>query len=169
MMKKNKIDIPSWEIETNESYFEKVNSIDDIRNNFINYSGVEPYGFIYVVEFSNGKLYIGKKNFYRELNVKKGKRELSQMTDKRGSKKKKVIKESDWKTYYGSFKNEELSNGLNSGEVKIDRRFILSLATTKSQLTYLETKYLFSESVLEDDRYLNDNILGKFYRGKILG
>jgi len=31
-------------------------------------------------------------------------------------------------------------------------------------LTYIETKLLFLKEVLENDNYLNSNILGSFYR-----
>ncbi len=44
------------------------------------------------------------------------------------------------------------------------KRYVLMLCKTKKQLTYCETKYLFQYNVLEDDRFINDNILGKFYR-----
>ncbi len=72
--------------------------------------------------------------------------------------KKQVIKESDWKTYYGSA--SEIKS-LPKDEMK---RYVLMLCKTKKQLTYCETKYLFQYNVLEDDRFINDNILGKFYR-----
>ena len=52
-------------------------------------------GFVYLMKATidgRERLYIGKKNFHSKRNVKKGKRELEAMTDKRGSKKKKVIK-----------------------------------------------------------------------------
>ena len=34
-------------------------------------------------------------------------------------------------------------------------------------MTYYETMLQFKENVLESDKFLNDNILGKFYKGKI--
>ncbi len=42
-------------------------------------------------------------------------------------------------------------------------RKILQVAYNKKELTYLECKYQFISEVLEDKKYLNDNILGKFY------
>ena len=53
------------------------------------------HGFIYIIKIPiDGvvRYYIGKKNFYAVRNVKKGKRELEAMVDKRGSKKKRVEK-----------------------------------------------------------------------------
>ena len=44
-------------------------------------------------------------------------------------------------------------------------RKILVICKTKKELTYFECKYLFINEVLETrDNYINDNILGKFYR-----
>ena len=118
-------------------------------------------GYIYVtLHLSTGRKYIGKKNFFHTTNKKLGKKELAELPVARGKKptKKQVVKESDWKTYYGS-----------AAEIKIlpkdeMNRYVLKLCKNKKELTYWETKMLFQYNVLEDDRYINDNILGKFYR-----
>lgn len=117
-------------------------------------------GFVYkITNLDNGKIYIGKKNFFSKRNVKLGKKELAARTDKRKSKKKVVIKEMKWQTYVGS--NKELTEDIKSGATI--KKEILCLAYSKQQLTYLETKYQFQYNVLEIDSY-NGNILGKFYR-----
>lgn len=158
--------LPDWQAMIGETgMLAKVSSIDEVMKTMQKKG--EPHGFVYWILFSNGQMYLGKKNFYSERNVKKGKRELAAMADKRGSKKKKVVKESDWKKYYGSFKNTELVEKLKSGEITIKTRQIIDIAFSKSHLTYLETKYLFSFDVLLDEMYINDNILGKFYSGRI--
>ena len=42
---------------------------------------------------------------------------------------------------------------------------ILQYVSNKKQLTYFECKYLFINEVLDSrNNYINDNILGKFYR-----
>ena len=43
------------------------------------------------------------------------------------------------------------------------KRKILQVAFNKKELTYLECKWQFVLEVLETNKYLNDNILGKFY------
>ena len=44
-------------------------------------------------------------------------------------------------------------------------RRILYYVPNKKLLTYFECKYLFINEVLEQDGvYINDNVLGKFYR-----
>lgn len=120
------------------------------------------HGFIYSIKIKiDGilKYYIGKKNFHSVRNVKKGKGELEAMVDKRGSKKKQIVK-LDYQNYCSSNKaiQEAIKNGVEYEKV------ILHICFSKMELTYQETKHLFSYSVLEDERFLNDNILGKFYR-----
>jgi hypothetical protein len=123
------------------------------------------YGFIYKITYKDPitgeiKFYIGKKQFYSERNVKKGKKELAAMTDRRGSKKKKVNKESDWLKYQSS------NEFLKTTEPWNLEKEILMLCYTKTELTYQETKHLFVHGVLESDLYLNGNILSKFFKTK---
>jgi len=125
----------------------------------------EYYGYVYMtVHTKTGRSYIGKKAFCLTSNKKLGKKELAALPITRGKRptKKTVVKESDWKTYYGS--NTEVKS-LPKDEMK---RYVLMLCKTKKQLTYWETKCLFQYNVLEDDRFMNDNILGKFYRKDLL-
>ena len=134
------------------------------------------YGFIYEVEhIPSGKKYLGKKVLFFERNKKLGKRELAALKEERKSKgiggrvpaKKKVITESDWESYYGSQK--EILQLVKNGETKDFKRLILKFVMDKKQLTYFECKYLFINEVLETrNDYINDNILGKFYRKDFL-
>lgn len=137
-----------------------VPEVEDMIND-PSFDYTEYYGYIYMtVHTKTGRSYIGKKAFQHTTNKKLGKKELAELPVTRGKKpvKKQVIKESDWKTYYGSASEIKL---LPKDEMK---RYVLMLCKTKKQLTYCETKYLFHYNVLEDDRFINDNILGKFYR-----
>jgi hypothetical protein len=63
------------------------------------------YGFIYMTTHkATGKSYIGKKILYHTKKMKIGKRELAKMEHVVGRRPsyKLAVKESDWKTYYGS-------------------------------------------------------------------
>ena len=127
--------------------------------------GPDAFGFIYITTHKlSGISYIGKKSLYHTSNKKLGKKELAEIPVTRGKRpsKKIVVKESDWKTYYGS--NTEVKS-LPKDELK---RYVLMLCRNKKELTYWETKCLFQYNVLEDDRYMNDNILGKFYRKDLI-
>jgi hypothetical protein len=138
-------------------YKEKViNSIEDMPQ--------ETFGFIYITTHKpSGKSYIGKKSLYHNVKRKLTKKELAEQTG-RGRKPttQTIQKESDWKTYYGS--EESIKQLIKEGKQDEFTREILYLVPNKKLLTYYECKYLFLHSVLENpDRWLNTNILGKFY------
>ena len=117
-------------------------------------------GFVYLMTaIIDGKFvkYIGKKNFYADVKTKLGKKELP--TDKR-LKQYKRVRKFTYKNYYSS--NEVLKEHYNNGG-KI-QRIIIDIAYSKIQLTYLEVKSQMICEVLEDESYLNNNILGKFYK-----
>ena len=112
------------------------------------------FGFIYeVLHKPSGRKYLGKKvlQFNRTLPPLKGQK-----------RKRKVVKESDWKTYYGS--HAEIKGLIKEQKQDEFERNILQFVPTKKLLTYFECKYLFIKEVLEHQQYINDNILAKFYR-----
>lgn len=122
------------------------------------------FGFIYkITNKKTGKFYIGKKQLISQTNVKLGKKELAALPVKRGKKptKKPVIKESNWKEYWGSnkFLLEDITN---LGQDKFQRE-ILIICPNKKLLTYWELAMQCKYDVLQVDCY-NDNLLGKFYR-----
>ena len=124
------------------------------------------FGFVYrVIHEPTGKIYIGKKVLQFNRKAKLTKRDLALYEGQSGRKPsfKRVIKESDWKTYYGSHK--EILALIKEGKEDEFKREILTLSPTKKLLTYEETKALFLYEVLQKpDEYFNDNILGKFFR-----
>ena len=118
------------------------------------------FGFIYqTTHIPTGKKYIGKKSLMYNRKKKLTKKELLEYAGKKGRTPThiRVQKESDWKTYYGSHSFIKESN-----KEDLERK-ILQLAFNKKELTYLECKWQFVLEVLETNKYLNDNILGKFY------
>lgn len=124
----------------------------------------DTFGFIYMVTHKpSGKSYIGKKSLFHNIKKKLTKKELAEQTGPgRKSATRVVVKESDWKTYYGSAK--PIMELIKGGKQEEFTREILQLVPNKKLLTYYECKYLFEYSVLENpDGYFNDNILGKFY------
>ena len=145
-----------------------ITSIDDMPDG--------TYGFIYkVIHKTSGKKYIGKKVLYFERNKRLGKRALEALKEERAKKgikgrvplKQKVITESDWKDYYGS--HAEIKKLLEKDGPMSFTKQILSYVKSKKELTYYECKELFINEVLErDNEYINDNILGKFYRKDFL-
>ena len=129
----------------------EINEISDLPNN--------AFGFVYqTTHLPTNKKYIGKKSLMYNLKKKLGKKEKALWEGKgRPPVYKRVLKESDWKNYYGS---HSFIKEANEEDLK---REILEIAYHKKELTYLECKYQFTLGVLESRSYLNDNILGKFF------
>lgn len=119
------------------------------------------FGFVYLItNLTNGKKYLGCKQLFSKRKRNFGKKELAKLTDKRLKKYEIVVKESNWLNYTGS--NKQLNEDIKKGD-KIEKH-ILAFAKDKKNLTYLETKELFINNVLESSNFYNDNILGKFYK-----
>ena len=127
------------------------------------------FGFVYkITNLTNSKFYIGKKYFYHTSNVKLGKKELAALPVTRGRKSstKQVIKESDWKSYWGSSK--ELQQDVKELGAEFFECVILKLCVDKKQLTYFELHYqCVSECLLSANSY-NDNIVGKYFRKDLI-
>ena len=112
------------------------------------------FGFVYLIEnLLTGKKYIGRKYFtaagYKQV---KGKR-------------KKVRKEADWETYYGS--NETLKAEVAEIGEHNYRRTILHLCKTKSECSYLETYEIFTRHALLNESYYNDWVSAKVRRAHL--
>ena len=123
------------------------------------------YGFIYrITHLPSDKSYIGKKVLLHHRKVKVTKKDLLMYEGVKGRKPthKRVTKESDWKTYYGS--NKILLELSNVEPPENFERHIIKLTPNKKLHTYYETQYQFMYQVLEKpDKFYNDNILGKFF------
>ena len=111
-------------------------------------------GFVYLIEnLVDGRKYIGKKLFFfrgfKKVTLKNGKK-----------KRKRILIESDWKTYYGS--SNDLSADVKlHGEDKF-KRTILHLCESRSECSYLEAK----EQIMQD-AILNKNFYNCFISLKL--
>ncbi len=123
------------------------------------------HGFVYrIIHKPTGKMYIGRKILQNTTKVKLGKKELKELQGVVGRRPsyKMAIKESNWKTYWGS--NKYLKELYETEPKENFEREILICAPTKKLLTYYELKYQILYEVLEKpDEFFNDNILGKFF------
>ena len=121
----------------------EVNRILDIPSGVI--------GFVYIIiNEITGEWYVGKKNLYsfRTLPPLKG-----------FKRKRKVTKESDWLKYQSS--NDTVKSWISP------MKEILEYCYTKKELTYREMQAIICMSGLEDDKCLNDNVLGKFFKADL--
>ena len=113
-------------------------------------------GFVYCITNNvTGKKYIGKKLFKNTRRTKvKGQ-----------TRRKKTVKESDWKEYWGS--NKVLQEDVQTlGEDNFER-IILKLCKTKGECNYWEAKYQMQYEVLESDDWYNEWIMVKVHRSHI--
>lgn len=146
-----------------DNFNNKITSIEQMPEGAI--------GFVYMIEYTDGKFYIGKKNLYSTQTVKalksgkhrEGTVDVVYKNTGKGYRQAfdVVKKESDWLTYQGS--HEECKTRT------VKKKYILQYAFSKLELTYLEAKELFCNSVLETEDFINDNILGSFYRSNLYG
>lgn len=120
---------------------------------------LDMWGFVYMITYTNGKQYIGKKQFWSVTKKAFGKKKMSTINDSRLKKYEMVTKENDWRKYEGSSKETK--------DFTIASKEILEICSDKINLTYCEVKWMMKLDVLVDDNFVNSNILGKFYSGKI--
>jgi len=117
---------------------------------------IEDYiGFVYeITDTENGMKYIGKKKFWSKVTRPplKGK-----------TRKRRSVKESDWKSYYGS--SEEVKHLVeNTGEWRFKRK-IIRLCKSLGEMSYYEMKEQLDRDVLlHPKKYYNAFVGGKIHR-----
>ena len=112
------------------------------------------FGFVYMIENTiTGRKYIGRKYF-----TAAGTKQIK-------GKRKKIRKESDWKSYFGS--NETLKAEVAELGEHNFRRTILHLCKSKSECSYLETFEIFSRHALLNELYYNDWVSAKIRRAHL--
>ena len=126
------------------------------NNKPFNSDMIEDYiGFVYEVYDTEAKMkYIGKKKFWSKVTKPplKGKKN-----------KRRSLKESDWKDYYGS--SEEVKSLVeNTGEWRFKRK-IIRLCKTLGEMSYYEMKeQLDNDVLLKPKKYYNAFVGGKIHR-----
>lgn len=119
----------------------EIKNIQDLPDNV--------FGFVYlIINNDTTEYYIGRKNLYSE-------RTLPPLKNQK--RKRKVTKESNWKTYKSSHPVVK--------EWKNTYREIIEFVYTKKMLTVREMQAILCLQGLEDPKCLNDNVLGKIFRG----
>lgn len=114
------------------------------------------FGFIYrIIEKSSGREYIGKKQFF---NIRR-----HAVVGKKN--KKKIIKESNWRTYTSS--STHLNQAIEETGIDNYEFFIESLHKTRGSLFYAEVQAQIFEDVLR--ARLDDGVSRKFFNRIIPG
>ena len=113
-------------------------------------------GFVYCITYTNGKKYIGEKTIRASRRLKPTKGQLAI----RKNFKRVEVKNLPFAKYEGSSKE---TKGLT-----IAKKEILELCSDKVNLSYCERKWQMRLDVLVDDTYINGNIGGTYFRGRIV-
>ena len=115
-------------------------------------------GFVYeITDTLNGKKYIGKKKLSstRTLKPLKGQK-----------RKRRVVSESDWESYYGS--SEEVKALVEEFGTQRFTRKILRLCKTTAETSYYELKeQVMNDVLLKPDEYYNAFVGGKIHRNHL--
>ena len=112
------------------------------------------YAFVYQIEdLDTGRLYIGKKvMFFKGFKMVKKKR-------------KRTLKESDWREYYGS--SDVLNEEVAKRGASRFKRTILHFCPNKAVANYLEAMEQFKFNAILDDRYYNEQIRVRVTRSQL--
>ena len=114
-------------------------------------------GFVYIItDLSNGKKYVGKKKF-----ISKTKRPPL----KGKTRKRTIIKQSDWMDYYGS--SEEVKLLVEQYGRDNFKREILHLCGTLGEMSYLELDEQMKRQVLLKDEYYNEFVGAKIHSSHV--
>lgn len=114
-------------------------------------------GFVYIItDLSNNKKYVGKK-------LLQSKRKLPPLKGK--TRRRTVVKESDWQDYFGS--SDEVKALVEEKGPGNFHREILHLCHSKGEMSYLEAKEQFEREVLLRDDYYNGIINCKIHRSHV--
>ena len=114
-------------------------------------------GFVYVItHLSNNKKYVGKK-------LLMSKRKLPPLKGK--TRKRTVVKESDWQDYFGS--SDAVKALVEEQGRENFHREILHLCMSKGELSYMELKEQMDREVLLNDDYYNGIIQVKIHRNHV--
>lgn len=116
----------------------------------------DAFGFIYrITNLTNNRKYIGKKLF-----TKAGRKQVK-------GKVKKIRKQSDWLSYYGS--NDELKKDVKELGAENFKREILYLCNSRSECNYLETYEIFMNDALLKEEYYNSWVTCKIHKSHVFG
>lgn len=114
-------------------------------------------GFVYMItDLQNNKKYIGKKLFLskRKLPPLKGK-----------TRKRTVIKESDWQDYFGS--SDEVKSLVEQHGRDNFHREILHLCMSKGEMSYMETYEILIRHAIIKDEYYNAFVGCKIHKNHV--
>ena len=153
-----------------------VNKISDLPKDEQN-----AFGFIYCIVLKHGGKsyeYYGRKNFFSIKNKKISNKKLKEHGKSafRRKKQKRGKNAGEW-YYYEQTKTEMNWKDYNSSSKDVLQlirngaqftKYIVQIVQEESMMNYFECKHQFCSGVLEEERFLNGNILGRFHKKNII-
>lgn len=144
-------------------------------------SNQEDFGFIYCIVLNyKGKSYeyYGKKNFFSVRTKRASAKQIKLLGKSAFRRKKQKIGKDKGEWYYYEIARTEMKwQEYNSSSKEVLEmikdgahytKYIVQLVKEERMMNYYEAKSQFCSSVLEDSRFLNDNILGRFFKKNIM-
>jgi len=113
--------------------------------------------FVYIIHYTNGQAYIGKKRVRAERRLKPTKAQLAI----RKNYVRKEVKDLPFVNYEGSCKE--------TGCLEIASKEIVYQCSAKQTASYLEMYLLVTENALFDPLYLNANVSGTYFNNCLDG
>lgn len=145
----------NWIYKEKSGLVREILTIEDIPNS------KDAVGFVYrITNKVTNTFYIGKKSLYSERKTKISNREKVATATRK--KFKQVVKESDWKKYWGSC--VELKEDIQRMGPQYYVREIIEVCCSKKYLGYCEIMHQIKNDVLTANSY-NGNIMGKYFPG----
>jgi len=108
--------------------------------------------FVYMIHYTNGQRYIGRKNI-------KSKRKRPPLKGKK--RNRRLMISHPFIKYEGSHES--------AGDLEIEYKEILYQCSAKKAATYLEAALMFHHDAIFDPAYLNKNISGTFFENSLDG
>lgn len=153
----------------------------------------QPFGFIYCIHYTDGTMYVGKKQIaskktlpalkvgevrdgatriYRNILRDENDSIIVSKADRKKARAKGLkAKREGFDVMYTESKWETYEGSCEAeilGDRTIEYKEILLFCATKKELSYREEEALFTRKVLEDDNYLNSNIGGCYFTGDLI-
>jgi len=154
----------------------KINKISDLPE-----SEQNAFGFIYCIVLNHGGKsyeYYGRKNFFSIKTKRASQKAIRERgkSDFRRKKQKKGKNAGEW-YYYELTRTEMKWQDYNSSSKEVLQmikngaqftKYIVQIVQEESMMNYFECKHQFCSGVLEEERFLNGNILGRFHKQNII-
>lgn len=139
------------------------------------------FGFIYCIVLNHGGNsyeYYGKKNFFSVKTKRASKKQVREKGKSafRRKKQKRGKNSGEW-YYYESVRTEMNWQNYNSSSKEVQKlikngaqftKYIVQIVHEESMMNYYECKHQFCSGVLEEERFLNGSILGRFHKKNII-